>query len=75
MRARTSRRRSGRRTILLALGFLVVATGTFLAGLGLGRALEEGEVDPALRTQVRTLRPGGLPPAPRTITVTVTEDE
>jgi hypothetical protein len=69
---RSRRRRSRRRPILLALAGVVLAAGAFLAGLGLGRALEEGELDPTLRTQVRTLTPTGLPPARETVTVRIT---
>jgi hypothetical protein len=69
---RAPRRRSRRRPILLGVGAVALAAAVFLAGLGLGRALEEGELDPSLRTQVRTLTPTGLPPAGRTVTVRVT---
>jgi hypothetical protein len=72
VRRRSARRRSRWKPILLGLGAVVVAAAAFLGGLGLGRALEEGEVDPTLRTQVRTLTPTGLPPARETVTVTVT---
>jgi hypothetical protein len=65
-------RRSLLRPILLVVGAIALAAAAFLAGLGVGRALEEGDVDPALRTQIRTLRPTGLPPAPQTVTVRVT---
>jgi hypothetical protein len=51
---------------------VALAAVAFLAGLGLGRALEEGKSDPALRTQVRTLTPTGLPPARQTVTVRIT---
>jgi hypothetical protein len=72
---RRPRRGSRRRPILVGIGLVVFVAAAFLAGLGLGRALEEGEVDPALRTQVRTLRPAGLPPARETVTVRVTVRE
>ena len=73
MRPRRSRRRSRLRLVLIGLGVALLAAGTFLAGLGLGRALEENDLDPSQRTQVRTLRPTGLPPARRTVTVTFTQ--
>ena len=72
MRPRAPRRRSRRRPILIGLGALALAAAAFLAGLGLGQALEEGKTDPALRTQVRTLTPTGLPPARETVTVRIT---
>lgn len=72
MRRRSTRRRSRRKPILLGLGVVALAAAAFLAGLGLGRALEEGEIDPSLRTQVRTLTPTGLPPARETVTVRIT---
>jgi hypothetical protein len=72
VKARRLRRRSRLRPILVGLGVVVFGAAAFLAGLGLGRALEEGDVDPALRTQVRTLTPAGLPPARETVTVRVT---
>jgi hypothetical protein len=69
---RRARSRSLRRPILLGLGLLVLGAGVFLAGLGLGQALEEGREDPGTSTRVRTLRPVGLPPARQTVTVRVT---
>jgi hypothetical protein len=72
VRRRSTPRRSRWVPILVAFGGLVLAAAAFLAGLGLGRALEEGELDPSLRTQVRTLTPTGLPPARATVTVRVT---
>jgi hypothetical protein len=52
---------------------LVLAALLLLVGVALGRALEDGPSPGGVRTQVRTLEPRPLPPAPRTVTVTVTE--
>ena len=52
-----------------------VALGLFVAlllGVSLGRALEDGPAPGGTQTSVRTLKPQPLPPAPRTVTVTVT---
>jgi hypothetical protein len=60
--------RRGRRRAAIAAGFVVV----FLAGLGLGGALEDGPPS-GMQTLVRTLRPLPLVPAAlRTVTVTTT---
>ena len=56
------------RPALATLG-LVAA---LLLGLSIGRALEDGPSPGGTRTQVRTLEPQPLPPAARTVTVTVT---
>ena len=48
---------------------LVVA---LLVGISLGRALEDGPSPGGTQTNVRTLEPQPLPPAARTVTVTVT---
>ncbi len=56
------------RPALTLLG-LVLA---FVVGTALGRALEEGPAPGATRTSVRTLEPQPLPPAAKTVTVTVT---
>ena len=56
------------RPLLAVLG-LVAA---FLLGVSLGRALEDGPSPGGTQTSVRTLRPQPLPPAVRTVTVTVT---
>ena len=56
------------RGALLALGLLLV----LLLGLSIGRALEDGPSPGGTVTNVRTLTPQPLPPAARTVTVTVT---
>jgi hypothetical protein len=53
---------------LVVLG-LVVA---LLVGISLGRALEDGPSPGGTQENVRTLQPQPLPPAARTLTVTVT---
>ena len=73
MRPRRPRRRSRLRPVLVGLGVVVFGAAAFLAGLG--RALEEGDADSGLRTQVRTLTPTGLPPARATVTVRLTVRE
>ncbi len=66
------RPRPPRRTLLwrpvLALVGLAAA---LLLGVSIGRALEDGPSPGGLRTNVRTLEPQPLPPAARTVTVTV----
>jgi hypothetical protein len=54
--------------VLAALGILLA----LLIGISLGRALEDGPSPGGKRTNVRTLEPRPLPPAARTVTVTVT---
>jgi hypothetical protein len=51
---------------------VVTAVLLLLVGISIGRALEEGPSPGGTRTDVRTLDPRPLPPAPRTVTVTVT---
>jgi hypothetical protein len=43
----------------------------FVAGLALGRAIDEGPQDSGPVTRVRTLRPLPVPPLHETVTVTV----
>ena len=54
---------------LLALVGLVAA---LLLGISIGQALEDGPDPGSTQTSVRTLQPRPLPPAARTVTVTVT---
>ena len=75
MTTREHRPRPRRRTPLL-LPLLVVGllALTLLVGISLGRALEDGPDPGGVETRVRTLEPQPLPPATRTVTVTVTDD-
>ena len=57
--------------VRLALG-LASAVFLLLVGISVGRALEDGPDPGGTRTNVRTLEPEQLPPAARTVTVTVT---
>ena len=57
--------------VRLALG-LVGAVLLLLVGVSIGRALEDGPEPGGTRTDVRTIEPAQLPPAARTVTVTVT---
>jgi hypothetical protein len=74
--ARTPPRRNPRpprrnpfvRPALAALGLLAL----LLLGISIGRALEDGPNPGGTQTNVRTLNPQPLPPAERTVTVTVT---
>jgi hypothetical protein len=56
------------RPALAALGLLAL----LLLGISIGRALEDGPSPGGTQTNVRTLNPQPLPPAERTVTVTVT---
>ena len=56
------------RPALAVLG-LVAA---LLLGVSIGRALEDGPSPGGTQTNIRTLQPQPLPPAARTVTVTVT---
>jgi hypothetical protein len=56
------------RPVLIALGLLAL----LLLGISIGRALEDGPDPGGTVTNVRTLNPQPLPPATRTVTVTVT---
>ena len=68
-RAARGRRRSPLlRPALAALGLVVL----LLLGISIGRALEDGPSPGGTVTNVRTLEPQPLPPAERTVTVTVT---
>jgi hypothetical protein len=50
------------------LGLVVL----LLLGVSIGRALEDGPSPGGTETRIRTLQPQPLPPAARTVTVTVT---
>jgi hypothetical protein len=62
-------RRSPWRPALTALGIVFA----LLVGISLGRAVEDGPSPGGTQTNVRTLEPQPLPPATRTVTVTVTD--
>jgi hypothetical protein len=65
---RVRRRHPLLRPALLALGLVAL----LLFGIAIGRALEDGPNPGGSQTNVRTLTPQPLPPAARTVTVTVT---
>lgn len=64
--ARSARRRGGPLRILRWLTGLVVLAAVFLAGIALGRALEEAPAPGGTQTVVRTLEPLTLEPEERT---------
>ena len=66
--ARRPRRNPWLRPALVVAGLLLA----LLLGVSLGRALEDGPSPGGTQTDVRTLEPRPLPPAARTVTVTVT---
>jgi len=51
---------------------LAAAVLLLLVGISVGRALEDGPAPGGTQTNIRTLQPEQLPPAARTVTVTVT---
>ena len=53
----------------LGAATLVVA---FAAGLAIGESLDDNPAPGRTQTSVRTLKPLAVPPAPKTVTVTVT---
>ena len=55
------------RPLLIAAGLLL----TLLVGIAIGQALADGPSPGGTQTNVRTLQPQPLPPAARTVTVTV----
>ena len=65
---RPRRRQPLLRPALIALGLLAL----LLLGISIGRALEDGPHPGGTQTNVRTLTPQPLPPAERTVTVTLT---
>jgi hypothetical protein len=66
VRHRRERSRLLRPALAGLLGVLVL-----LLGVAIGRALEDGPAPTGTRTSVRTLKPQPLPPAAKTVTVTV----
>ena len=67
-RPRPPRRTSLWRPALTLLGLVLLLA----IGISIGRALEDGPSPGGTQTNVRTLEPQPLPPASRTVTVTVT---
>ena len=67
-RAPRPRRNPLVRPALLVLGLLAL----LFLGIAIGRALEDGPSPGGTQTNIRTLQPQPLPPAERTVTVTVT---
>jgi cobalamin biosynthesis protein CobD/CbiB len=68
-RARARRRRRSRR-VVGAILTLVLLGVVFLAGLAIGRAVEEAPRPGGTQTVVRTLTPLTVEPEERTVTVT-----
>jgi hypothetical protein len=67
-RPRRERRKPGAPVVRAVLGFVVLAA-VFVAGLALGRAIEEAPRPGGTQSLVRTLEPDTLPPVTRTVTV------
>jgi hypothetical protein len=65
-------RRPERNPLLRPALALVGLLAVLLLGISIGRALEDGPSPGGTQTSVRTLQPEPLPPASRTVTVTVT---
>lgn len=68
-RERPRRPSTGKRIVLWILRLLVVAA-VFVAGLAVGRALEDAPEPGGTQTVVRTLDPLTVEPEERTVTVT-----
>lgn len=62
----------GRRLVVWILRLAVIAA-VFIAGLAIGRALEDAPSPGGTQTIVRTLEPLTVEPRERTVTVTTTE--
>lgn len=69
--ARLARRRKRRHPYWRPLAAAVAGVFVLLLGIAIGRALEDGPSPGGTRTGVRTLEPQPLPPAAKTVTVTV----
>lgn len=67
-RLRRERRKPRAPVVRAVLGFVVLAA-VFVAGLALGRAIEEAPRPGGTQSLVRTLEPDTLPPVTRTVTV------
>lgn len=68
-RARARRRRRARRLAAWILGLAVLGV-VFLAGVAIGRALEDAPRPGGTQTVVRTLEPLTVEPEERTVTIT-----
>ncbi|MGH3014290.1 MAG: hypothetical protein ACRDNR_09200 [Gaiellaceae bacterium] len=68
-RARARRRRRSRRVVSSILGLALLGV-VFLAGLAIGRAVEDAPRPGGTQTVVRTLEPLTVEPQERTVTVT-----
>ena len=68
-RTRARRRRRSRRIAVSLLALLLLAV-VFLAGLAIGKAVEDAPRPGGTRTVVRTLEPLTVEPDERTVTVT-----
>jgi hypothetical protein len=68
-RARARRRRRSRRVVTSILGLALLGV-VFLAGLAVGRAVEDAPRPGGTQTVVRTLEPLTVEPQERTVTVT-----
>jgi hypothetical protein len=73
LRERGRRRRSTGRRLGVWLLRLVVLAAVFVAGLAVGKALEQGPETGRTQTIVRTLEPLTIEPQERTVTVTTSE--
>ena len=73
-RARLEARRARRRRLLRSLLALILGGLVFLAGIALGKALEQAPRPGGTQTNVRTLEPGTLAPVTRTVTVTTSSE-
>jgi hypothetical protein len=69
-RDRREARRARRRRAAVIVAGVLIAGLVFVAGLALGRAIEEAPDPGGSQTLRRTLEPGTLPPVTRTLTVT-----
>ncbi|MCP9487228.1 MAG: hypothetical protein MSC30_15370 [Gaiellaceae bacterium MAG52_C11] len=70
VRARARRRRQRNRFVRPVAAGLLGAL-VLVVGIAIGRALADGPTPGGTRTSVRTLKPQPLPPATKTVTVTV----
>jgi hypothetical protein len=66
------RRRSERNPLVRPALAVLGLVAALLLGVSIGRALEDGPNPGGTQTSIRTLEPQPLPPAARTVTVTVT---